>query len=129
MVFAAVLAALPCACAGEEPFSDPAKPVEAAPCADFTITLESNKTTGFGWDIAEPFDEKVAEFVSCEYVAADTALVGAPGREIWAFRAVCPGKTVISFKYFRPWEKDVPPARKMEFTVIVKQEAPCSDQR
>ena len=108
------------ACAEPQLYSDPAKTIETEPCKDFTITLESNKTTGFGWDIAESFDEKVVKFVSCEYVAADTALVGSGGKEMWTFRAVCPGKAAISFKYFRPWEKDVPPAKKMAFTVVVK---------
>jgi inhibitor of cysteine peptidase len=75
--------------------------------------------------------------MSCEYIAADTGLVGSGGREIWSFMAVCPGKANISFKYIRPWEKDVPPAKNLTFNVVIKeplkdqnkQGDPCSDQR
>lgn len=120
MLAAALIISSGAACAEDTAFSDPSKVIEAGPCCEFAVSLESNKTTGFGWDIAEPLDENVVRFVSSEYVAADTGLVGSGGREIWTFRAVCPGKCTISFKYVRPWEKDVPPARKMAFPVVVK---------
>ena len=123
--------------AEEASYSDPAKTIDVEPCKDFAITLESNKTTGFGWDIASPIDENIIKFISCEYVAAAAGLVGSGGREIWSFRAVYPGKTSISFKYVRVWEKDVPPARNLTFNVVVKepskdqnkQEDKCSDQK
>lgn len=136
-LFAAGLMIASFVSAEEEVYSDPAKTIEAELCKDFTITLESNKTTGFGWDIATPIDEKIIKFMSCEYIAAQTGLVGSGGREIWSFRAVCHGKTNISFKYIRPWEKDVPPAKNLTFNIVVKepskdqnkQEDKCSDQR
>lgn len=107
--------------AEEAAYSDPAKTIDVELCKEFAITLESNKTTGFGWDIATPIDEKVIRFIGCEYIAADTGLVGSGGREIWSFRGVCPGKTSIYFKYIRLWEKDVPPAKKLTFNVAVKE--------
>jgi inhibitor of cysteine peptidase len=102
-------------------FTDPAKPIEVAPGAEFVICLESNRTTGFGWDISEPIDEKVLSFVGSEYIAAETPLAGAGGRELWAFRAVGPGKAVVSFKYVRPWEKGVDPTKNASFTVVVRK--------
>lgn len=140
VIFALITSGLmitPLVSAEESIYSDPAKIINIEPCEDFTITLESNKTTGFGWDIAVPIDDNVIKFVSCEYVAASTGLAGSGGREIWSFRAACPGKASIAFKYFRPWEKDVPPARRLTFNVVVKmplkdqgkQEDGCSDQR
>lgn len=107
-------------CADEHACSDPAKAIEVPACGEFSITLESNKTTGFGWDISKPLDEKTVVFLSSEYVASGSALAGAPGREIWTFRACSPGKTSISFKYVRPWEKDVPADKNVDFTVVVK---------
>jgi inhibitor of cysteine peptidase len=106
--------------AEESAFSDPSKTVEAALGSEFSIVLESNQTTGFGWDISKPLDEKVVRFVSSEYVASSAAMPGAPGREIWTFRACAAGKTAISFRYVRPWEKDVPPVKKADFDVVVK---------
>lgn len=136
-LFAAGCIITSCVSAGETTYSDPAKTIDAELCKDFTITLESNKTTGFGWDIATPIDENIVKFISCEYIAADTGLIGSGGKEIWSFRAVCPGKTSIAFKYIRPWEKDVPPAKDLTFTIAIKepskdqgqQEDRCSDQR
>ena len=123
--------------AEEAVYSDPAKTIDVELCKEFAVTLESNKTTGFGWDIAAPIDEKVIKFTGCEFIAAGTGLVGSGGMEIWSFRGVCPGKTSISFKYIRQWEKDVPPAKKLTFNVAVKelssnqnkQEDRCSGQR
>jgi inhibitor of cysteine peptidase len=106
----------------DNPYSDPAKPIEARTLSEFSIILESNPTTGFGWDISKPLDEKTVCFVSSEYVAAETGLAGSGGREIWTFRAIAPGKTAISFKYFRPWEKDVPPSKELVFNVSIRQE-------
>ncbi len=106
----------------DAPCSDPAKPIEARILNEFSIILESNPTTGFGWDISKPLDEKSVCFVSSEYVAAETGLAGSGGREIWTFRAIAPGKTAISFKYFRPWEKDVPPSKELVFNVLIRQE-------
>ena len=103
-------------------YSDPAKAIEAEVLKDFSVVLESNPTTGFGWDISRPLDEKMVKFVSSEYVAAETGLVGSGGREIWTFRAISPGKATISFRYVRPWEKNVPPIKETAFTVIIRQE-------
>ena len=136
-LFAAGLIITSCVSSEETAYSDPAKAIDVELCKEFTVTLESNKTTGFGWDIAIPIDENIIKFMSCEYIAADTGLIGSGGREIWSFRAVCPGKTNISFKYIRPWEKDVPPAKNLTFNVVVKepskdqnkQEDKCSDQK
>lgn len=137
-VFAVAAVAAVVSCPAEEAtYTDPAKTIEVELCKEFAIVLESNKTTGFGWDIAVPLDEKMVKFISCEYIPADTGLVGSGGKEIWTFRSVCQGKTQISFKYVRPWEKDVPPAKEMAFTVCAKdgpmkddtREGGCSDQR
>jgi predicted secreted protein len=137
MLFAAGLVSASFVSAEEASYSDPARTVDAEPCKDFTITLESNKTTGFGWDIATPIDENVVKFIGCEYIAADTGVVGSGGREMWSFRALRPGKANISFKYIRPWEKDVPPAKNLTFNVVIKdpskdsdkREDPCSDRK
>ena len=137
ILFTAVLMITSLVSAEEAVYNDPAKSIDIELCKDFTITLESNKTTGFGWDIATPIDEKIVKFMGCEYIAAQTGLVGSGGREIWSFRAICPGKTNISFKYIRPWEKDVPPAKNLTFNVAVKEPSKdqnkqgdkCSDQK
>jgi inhibitor of cysteine peptidase len=103
-------------------FSDPARPITAAPGGKFVITLESNRTTGFCWQVAKPLDEKVVKLSGSEYVPSQSDLDGAPGKELWTFTAVEPGQTAISLKYIRPWEKNKPPAKEVNFTVIVRSE-------
>jgi len=104
----------------QEAFTDPSLAIEAEAGKDAVITLESNKTTGFEWQIAEPLSENIIEFKSSEYIALGGKLVGAGGKEVWTFRALGPGKTCIVMKYARPWEKDVAPAKKATFTVSVR---------
>lgn len=101
-------------------FSDPAKPVKITAGSDFTLTLESNRTTGYQWQLAGTPDESVVKLVGSRYELADTKLIGAGGREVWTFKAVGKGKAEIGLKYVRPWEKDVPPVKEAVFTVVVE---------
>ena len=86
---------------------------------EFAITLESNRTTGYLWQIAQDIDKTVIELIKSEYIPNDTKLIGSGGKEIWTFKAIKPGKTTIFFQYVRPWEKDVPPAKEKTFSIVV----------
>ena len=86
---------------------------------NFIITLESNPTTGYSWQLAKPLDEKIVQLVGSEYVPSKTDLVGAGGMEKWTFLAVKKGTTRVSLKYVRPWEKDKPPAEENTFLIKV----------
>ncbi len=86
----------------------------------FSITLASNVTTGYHWELAEPLDEAMVQLVGSEYQAPETRRVGAGGQEVWTFRAVGPGQTSINLKYVRPWEKDVAPVRTATYVVIIQ---------
>ena len=94
--------------------------VEVAVGHEFGVTLAANATTGYHWELAAPLDTAIVELVGNEYQAPRTDLLGAGGQEIWTFRAVTRGQTVIELKYVRPWEKDVPPVETASFTVIVQ---------
>jgi inhibitor of cysteine peptidase len=84
---------------------------------EFVLTLESNPTTGYRWQVADKLDGKIIRLISSEYKAPDTKLAGAGGNEVWTFRAEGRGKTAINLIYVRPWEKDTPPAKTA--TVII----------
>ncbi len=86
----------------------------------FTLTLESNPSTGYQWEIVQPLDETKVKLVEQLYNAAKTDRVGAAGVELWVFKAVAPGETTISMKYVRPWEKDVAPVETATFAVTIK---------
>jgi predicted secreted protein len=75
----------------------------------FVIKLKSNATTGYSWFLRE-WDAGLIEPVKHQVEApADKKLMGAPGYELWTFRAksaafVVPEETTIRFVYARPWE-------------------------
>jgi inhibitor of cysteine peptidase len=89
---------------------------------DFNISLQSNPTTGYQWQLDGPLDEKVVKYVSKEYKAdqsGGTENVGAGGVEIWTFKAVGKGGADIKMKYVRPFEKGTKPAEQRVFKVTV----------
>jgi inhibitor of cysteine peptidase len=101
-------------------FTDPARPVEVAAGETFRIVLDSNRTTGYGWQLAELPDEAVVKKVHSRYRAPRAARPGAGGQEVWRFQAQMPGTAEIRMVYVRSWEKGVPPARTAVFKVTVK---------
>ena len=90
----------------------------------FTITLQSNPTTGFSWKL-DKYDSKLVSFVSQQHVAPkNKKLMGAPGYDVWTFKAIKANYRVnqvghITLVYARPWTKDG--ATKVTFTVVVKK--------
>ena len=101
-------------------FSDPSLEIEVAPGQHFTLVLDSNATTGYLWEIISPKESTIIRLVGSEYRKLQTGLIGAGGKEVWIFEATGKGKTEIIFKYIRPWEKDVPPAKTVTFKVNIK---------
>lgn len=70
-----------------------------------TVKLGSNPTTGYSWEDAVIGNTAIIEQASHEYLAPTaTAIVGAPGTDVWVFTAKSSGSTTISFSYSRPWE-------------------------
>jgi inhibitor of cysteine peptidase len=94
--------------------------IEARVNQDFVITLESNRTTGYEWQLAQSPDKNMLALVESEYQAPQNNLAGAGGKEVWTFKALAAGEARIFFKYIRPWEKDTPPAQERSFTVIIR---------
>ena len=103
--------------AGKEDASDR---LEVTTGQEFSITLASNSTTGYHWELAAPLDETFIKLLGSEYNAPETRMVGVGGQETWTFRAVGQGQTIINLKYVRPWEKDVAPVKKASYLVIVQ---------
>jgi inhibitor of cysteine peptidase len=94
--------------------------IETAVGKSFTITLDSNPTTGYRWQLARQMDTGLVELVNSQYIAPKTDLVGAPGHEEWHFKAIREGKAIISFDYVRPWEKDELPVQTESFIIIIR---------
>jgi inhibitor of cysteine peptidase len=86
----------------------------------FTITLPSNQTTGYRWQISE-FTSGIVQLEKDEYKRAENTrgLVGAGGEQIWTFKAVGAGTVTIHFEYARSWEKNIPAIKKVDYTITI----------
>ena len=97
------------------------KQVEIAVDGTLTVTLESNQTTGFQWELTSISDQSVLEKESNTYEdPEDTGMVGAPGKEVWIFKALKKGTSTISMEYSRPWEGGEKGAETFTLNVAVK---------
>ena len=88
----------------------------------FTTILQSNPTTGFGWQLAKPLNESIVKFIDSQFRTLATEFPPPPGTggiEIWTFEGTGIGTTEIFMEYLRPWE-DAPPVKEQTFVVIVK---------
>lgn len=86
------------------------------------VTLESNPTTGFSWQVSEVDGAVLAQVGEAVFQQAPTEgeqLVGAGGVETLQF-AASPGETTLTLEYRRPWEKDVDPLETFTVQVTVR---------
>lgn len=97
---------------------DSGRQIELAVGEKMLVTLESNPTTGFVWEVAD-IDENVLSQQGTEYDADSPELIGSGGEETFIFEAVGIGETVLLLIYHQPWE-DVPPVEAFSVTVVVK---------
>jgi inhibitor of cysteine peptidase len=87
------------------------------------ITLASNPTTGYRWEVID-LDTAVlrqvgeAEFQSSD--AGDAPLVGAGGVEVFHFEAAGSGQTALTLVYHRPWEEGVDPLETFAVQITVR---------
>jgi len=87
------------------------------------VTLDSNATTGYSWNLSAISNTSVITKVS-DVIATPTPteppLMGQGGQEVWTFEALDAGTATISMKYIRPWEAEAEPAETFEITVNVE---------
>ena len=81
------------------------KTIEVASGDSIVVTLWSNKTTGYSWsESATISNPGVLQQTNHEYVAPETGLMGAAGKEVWNFKASKAGNCEVSMDYSQPWE-------------------------
>lgn len=100
--------------------SDPAAPITTKPGGEFSIVLDSNPTTGYGWIVEGNVDGGIVKMKGRDFRRSRTRLAGAGGADVFRFRAVGKGETVVFFRYARPWEKGAEPLRKAAFLIVVR---------
>ena len=96
------------------------KQVEIAAGGSLKVTLESNQTTGYCWELKPIGDTSVLEKVDNKYEAPNTGLIGAGGKEIWNFKALKAGKSSLTMEYSQPWADGQKGVRTFNLTVVIK---------
>ena len=87
----------------------------------FNIQLRSNPTTGYRWQLVEPFDKTRLEKVSNHYQADanPNRMVGVGGTETWTFKALKSGHAEIQLRYIRSWEAQDPSAQVAKYQIKI----------
>jgi inhibitor of cysteine peptidase len=90
---------------------------------EFVVRLPANPTTGYSWSMTVSPSDLLRQEKAPLYLPSDHMgkLVGSGGYECWRFRFVKQGSAKLSFSYARPWEKGVPPVRRLDFTISAKR--------
>jgi inhibitor of cysteine peptidase len=111
-----------CGPTGEVGFdmADNGRQIEVEVDQILVISLESNPTTGFGWELVEPEDPILQLMGEAEFQPSESKeIVGAGGTQIFHFKAVGIGQTTLTLVYRRPWEEGVDPLETFRLHVIV----------
>jgi inhibitor of cysteine peptidase len=69
----------------------------------FTVTLESNPTSGFEW--LPKFDGSIINLVSNDFQATMPKRIGSSGKDIFTFLAISSGSSNLKMLYKRRWEE------------------------
>ncbi len=83
------------------------------------ISLESNPSTGYSWEVAEISEDVLHQVGETEFEQM-SPLLGAPEKQILHFRPVAAGQSTLKLVYRRPWEKGVEPAGEFSIQVVGK---------
>jgi inhibitor of cysteine peptidase len=83
------------------------------------VSLESNPTTGYIWQISESDPALFSQQGEVEF-EPESNLVGAGGIETFRFKALAAGEGALTLGYRRPWEEGVEPLEIFSITVIVR---------
>ena len=94
-------------------------PIDVSTGDIFTISLESNPSTGYTWELSGPLNDAVVVSLGSDHQAGEGSAVGVAGHQLFMFKAVGKGSTTIGLQYVRPWETGVAPAETSDFEVSV----------
>lgn len=101
--------------------SDAVRPVILAAGRPVVLTLESNPSTGYAWEVVETINLRVEEPI--EVVPAPSTgrpLVGAPGTAVIRLTPRGKGPASLKLIYKRPWVDASPEDRTLSFVFRVE---------
>ena len=125
MCFCALLVGLLSACGGEDGdvvlfAANSTSEVAVAADAMIEVHLESNPSTGYRWELSAMSTPDVVELVDRSFEQSGSDEVeGAPGTEVFTFKAASAGAGVLRLEYLRPWEDPPVPDRVVEYIIRI----------
>ena len=105
--------------------NEPCAPqINASLGKEFTISLESNPSTGFEW--WTKFDPAYLSFSNSTFISGnkESGMVGVPGKEMFTFNPRSAGNTEVIMLLLRPWENDTIAERKV-FPINIMSASPA----
>lgn len=92
--------------------------IEVVAGEQFEIRLESNPSTGYGWELSAMTTPDLVELERSTHLAADTDLVGVAGTDVFVF-AAGRGAGILRLEYIRSFDDPVIPERVAEFVIRI----------
>jgi predicted secreted protein len=87
--------------------------------SEFQVLLDANPTTGYQWQIVS-YDSAIIKFSKEEFLTIiNDGRMGAPGRQMFKFKAIHAGSTDLEMIYRRSWERAAPDAERFRVQVTV----------
>jgi predicted secreted protein len=105
--------------AQEKTYTEKDAEISASVGENFTISLESNQSTGYSWSVGMISDNAQVVVAGMDYDLPEGSKTGQGGAEVWHMKAVAPGVVKLMFYYGRSWEKEAP-AKTLNFNVSIK---------
>jgi len=92
--------------------------IKVRPGHTFSISLKSNPSTGYMWQIQNPIDKTLLIIVNKTFAPQKRKLAGSPGKEVWRFKALKKGTIFIEFAYKRSWEKEI--VKRTTYSIVIR---------
>lgn len=84
------------------------------------LTLPSNPTTGYRWQIQNPAQSILRSLGPEVYNnSGDKNMVGSPGQSVWRYQASTAGTGRLLMVYQQPWAPEVPPEQTFNCSITV----------
>lgn len=103
----------------EKTYTEKDAEISASVGENFTISLESNQSTGYSWSVGMVSDNAQVVVAGMDYDLPDNAKTGQGGAEVWHMKAVAPGTVKLMFYYARSWEKEAP-SKTVSFNITIQ---------
>ena len=84
------------------------------------VRLKSQMGTGYGWQVARNDGRRLKLLGPPEQENSQGGLPGGDEHQIFRFKALRSGTTLLELRYVRPWEKGKPPSKTFRLEVRVR---------